>query len=167
MLLITEDKLKDNGTVVVESISRIGRDAGENYFTLDYEDYLALKNTHWYNLQDNCFLRQKHNQKEQLNRFIVEERGFAPPDGYRTYRFDNDFRNHSKHNMLIKQHGGEEYKAPRGVVYKDGLFRVQVPLIEEEVLVNRPEEFDTVTHAILFYRQMIKKAYPDFWEALL
>lgn len=167
LLLKDTSNLTIDGTVTVESISKIGSFSEQNWFILDIEDYIALKNTHWYNLQDNCFLRQHEHSKQQLNRFILEARGFAPPTKYRTYRFDNDFRNHSKNNMMIKIHGGDEFKAPRGVIHKDGLYKVQIPLIEEELLLTKPDIFTDVNPAILDYRQKIKEAYPEFWEALI
>lgn len=181
-MLIIKDKstILKNGTVLVESRKAPGsKSSGE--FIIDYEDYLAQRYTHWYTHQVLGLMRRRDNQNVLFHRYILEQRGFLPPQKcYVTYLDGND-RNLSKKNLLVQiigkealavteAIGGNDFLAPRGVVYDElegvGKFQVYVPSIELEQAFLKGT-YDDLNTAILAYRDVIQKSYPEHYVALL
>lgn len=180
MLVIREDYVKQNGTVLVESLKKLGKE-GER-FVLDYEDYIALKNTHWYTHPKLGLIRQRNRKNILLHRYLLEQRGFLPPQKCYVLFLDENPYNLSKQNLLVSitgddakeitnRLGGSDFKAPRGVVYDEALegfgrFQVYVPVFDLESTFLKGT-FDNIDEAILCYRNNIMKMYPDYAQSLL
>lgn len=181
MLIIKDDsKIFVDGTVVVESRKTVGsKSSGE--FILDFEDYIALKYSHFYPHQVLGLMRRRDNKNVLLHRYLIEERGFLPPQKCYVTFSDGNNRNLSKHNLLItvvgaeanditEKLGGKDYLAPRGVVYDElegvGKFQVYVPSIELEQLFLKGT-YDDIVDAILAYRNVLQKSFGDKYHALL
>lgn len=168
MLILREDNHEKDGTVIVDSIKKAG-DAPRVTFTLDWEDWKMVENTYWYPHTISTIMRRRKGQTQTLHRYLVELRGFAPPhEDYYVVHYDNNKYNLSKNNLVISVYGGNDYKMPRGVLYdnKTNLYTIVVPNFEEGCMMFRGET-DTVHKAILEYREIIKYAYPKFYDRLL
>ena len=76
MLYIQENNIKKDATVVVQSRTKPEQTESENIFTLDYEDYLNLKDWHFYSHQNGSFITRKGEKQINLNRIIAWSRGY-------------------------------------------------------------------------------------------
>lgn len=177
MLKIIEDYTSQNGTVKVVS-GKNGRQVtihnSDNIFILDYEDYLLLKDSHFYFHPNGTYITRIDGHQRNLNRVIAWKRGFF--DLYKhpkmfVKHLDGDKTNLSKRN--IKYYFNEDtypVHEPqilyRGVIATErGTFTCSVPV--KDRLVEDIDEYKTQADAYAAYQHYLRKIKRDEMEAWL
>lgn len=159
------------GTVLVQSITERFDPNPKNQFILDYEDYILLKDCHFYAHLNGSFITRRGIKQINLNRVLAEKRGFLNLDNYSKIlvkHVDKDKKNFSKHNLfyyftkdcsLFK----EPQFLPRGVFFDGEYFRVAIPAMGK--LFDYGKQFSHQYQAEVFYRKeimLVKETYLEW-----
>lgn len=169
MLFILEDNTHIDGTVKVQSRERTDQETSTNIFSLDYEDFILLRNYHFYYHNNGNFICTFDKRQTYLNRILAWKRGFydlykrptivIKPENKSKYDF-------SKNNLVYyfteecKPLRGVE-KLTRGVIADDhGKYLVQIPIMcadhTKSFLHTVDTSFNTLAQARMMYVKMLK-----------